>query len=101
VGLQVHTGSSIRSSAWKCLFFFLSFPGIDGDDFVAQCFAFLTAGFETSSTTMTFLLYEMALHPDIQQRLRNEITQMLAKHNNEVTYDGIQELKYLDMVISG
>lgn len=73
---------------------------IDGDDFVAQCFAFLTAGFETSSTTMTYLLYEVALHPNIQQRLRNEITHMLDKHNNEVTYDGIQELTYLDMVIS-
>lgn len=95
--LEVHTRSS---SAWNaCLF--LSFPGIDGDDFVAQCFAFITAGFETSSTTMTFLLYEVALHPDIQQRLRNEITQMLDKHNNEVTYDGLQELTYLDMVISG
>lgn len=73
---------------------------IDGDDFVAQCFAFLTAGFETSSTTMTLLLYEVALHPDIQQRLRNEITQMLDKHSNEVTYDGTQEMTYLDMVIS-
>ena len=98
MGLEVHTRSS---SACKFYFIFLSFPGIDGDDFVAQCFAFLTAGFETSSTTMTFLLYEVALHPDIQQRLRNEITQMLDKYNNEVTYDGIQELTYLDMVISG
>jgi len=50
---------------------------------------------------MTYLLYEVALHPNIQQRLRNEITHMLDKHNNEVTYDGIQELTYLDMVISG
>jgi cytochrome P450 family 6 len=74
---------------------------IDGDDFVAQCFAFLTAGFETSSGTMQFLLYELALHPDIQHRLRTEITQVLARHNQEVTYDGIQEMTYLDMVVSG
>lgn len=73
---------------------------IDGDDFVAQCFAFLTAGIETSSLTMSFFLYEVALHPEIQERLREEMSQVLANHNNEVTYDAIQEMTYLDMVVS-
>jgi cytochrome P450 family 6 len=77
------------------------FIGIDGDIFVAQAFQFLLAGYETSSTTLSFALYELALHPDIQHRLRAEILQVLNKHNGQLTYDGIQEMSYLDRVVSG
>ena len=75
--------------------------GIEGDDFVAQAFLFLTAGFETSGSTLTYVLYEIALHPEIQNRLRAEIMQGLNKHNGQLTYDGIHDLTYLDMVVSG
>jgi len=74
---------------------------IDDDDFVGQAFQFLAAGFETSGSTMTYALYELALHPEIQERLRDEIMQVLDKHNGQPTYDGIQEMAYLDMVVSG
>jgi cytochrome P450 len=73
----------------------------DGDDFVGQAFQFLAAGFETSGSTLSFALYELALHPDIQNRLRAEIMQVMNKHNGQVTYDGIQEMAYLHMVVSG
>jgi hypothetical protein len=33
--------------------------------------------------------------------VRTEIAEVLSKHNHEVTYDGLQEMCYLDMVISG
>jgi cytochrome P450 family 6 len=68
---------------------------------VAQAFGFLAAGFETSSSTMSFALYELAVQPNLQHRLRTEITQVLSKHNGEVTYDAVQEMSYLDMVVSG
>jgi cytochrome P450 len=74
---------------------------IDGDVFVAQAFTFLTAGFETSGTTMSYTLYQLALHPDIQHRLRAEILQVLNKHNGELTYGAMQEMAYLDRVVSG
>jgi cytochrome P450 family 6 len=73
----------------------------DGDDFVGQAFQFLAAGFETSGSTMSFALFELALHPEIQTRLRAEIMQNLNKHNGQLTYDGIQKMAYLDMVVSG
>jgi cytochrome P450 family 6 len=50
---------------------------------------------------MSFALYELALHPDVQRRLRTEIIQVLGKHDGELTYDGMQEMSYLDMVVSG
>jgi len=68
---------------------------------VAQAFTFLIAGYETSASTLTFALYELALHPEIQQRLRAEIVQVLSKHGGKLTYDGMQDMSYLDRVVSG
>jgi cytochrome P450 len=58
---------------------------IDGDDFVGQSFQFLSAGFETSGSSMTLALYELALHSEIQNRLRADIMQVLNKHKGQVT----------------
>lgn len=69
------------------------------DEMVAQCFVFFIAGFETSSTTMTFVLYELCKHPKIQEKVREEIVCILKKHNGAVTYDSLSEMKYLRQVI--
>jgi cytochrome P450 family 6 len=68
---------------------------------VAQALAFLAAGYETSAGTKSFALYELALHPEIQQRLRAEILQVLSKHDGKLTYDSMQGMSYLDRVVSG
>lgn len=67
---------------------------------VAQCHVFFQAGHETSSSVKTFCLYELALHQDIQDRLHKEIQAVIQKHG-ELTYRAVQEMEYLDMVVSG
>lgn len=71
-----------------------------GDDLVAQAAIFFVAGFETSASTMSFALYEMALHPEMQEKLRQEILEALKETDGEITYELVFGLKYLDMVIS-
>ncbi|KAJ3651673.1 hypothetical protein Zmor_017697 [Zophobas morio] len=56
-------------------------------------------GFETSSTLMSFALYELAKHQDIQEKLRVEINSVLDKHDKQVTYESIQDMKYLGQVV--
>jgi cytochrome P450 family 6 len=72
----------------------------DGDDLVAQAAIFFTAGYETSSTTTAFVLYELAVHPEVQDRLRKEILDALDETDGKITYDMVLSLSYLDMVIS-
>jgi cytochrome P450 family 6 len=50
---------------------------------------------------MTFTLYELALNPDIQERLRADIRDVLAQHDNKLTYEAMLDMKYLQMVIDG
>nr|XP_022913704.1 cytochrome P450 6k1-like [Onthophagus taurus] len=71
----------------------------DGDIAVAQAIQFFLAGFETTSSTMAFTLYELCLNKSIQTKLRSEIKSVLKKHD-EITYEAIQSMKYLDKVVS-
>lgn len=67
----------------------------------SNAFVFFLAGFETTSSTMSFLLLELAANPDIQIAVRKEIVKALDNHDGQVTYETVKELTYLDMVISG
>ncbi|VEN50704.1 unnamed protein product, partial [Callosobruchus maculatus] len=70
------------------------------DQITAQCLIFFNAGFETSSSTMTFALYELATHPEYQDNLRDEIKTILKKHDGKVTYEAVMEMDYLEKVIN-
>ncbi|XP_017882560.1 cytochrome P450 6k1 [Ceratina calcarata] len=72
----------------------------EGDDLLAQAAVFYSAGFETSSTTTAFTLYELALNPEIQKTLRKEIHEALEKTEGKITYEMVTTLPYLDMVVS-
>jgi cytochrome P450 family 6 len=49
---------------------------------------------------MCFTIYELALNPEIQDRLREEIANGVADNDGELTYELLSEFKYLDMVIN-
>ncbi|XP_046482183.1 probable cytochrome P450 6a13 [Neodiprion pinetum] len=73
---------------------------IDYRFLAAQAFVFFAAGFETSSTAISFCLHELAVNQDIQDRLRDEINETKAASDGEVTWDGLNSMKYLDMVVA-
>ncbi|KAI4456043.1 cytochrome p450 [Holotrichia oblita] len=69
------------------------------NEVIAQAFIFFVAGFDTSATTLTFALFELAYNNDTQNKAREEVQKILMKYNGNLTYDGIGELKYMDRVI--
>jgi len=38
-----------------------------------MCLLFLLAGYETTSTTLAYIMYEMAVNPEVQKKLQEEI----------------------------
>lgn len=81
-------GKPITKNAWS------------DDEIVANCFIFFVAGFDTSSTLLTFTAYELAINQDIQQKLYEECAEMNKKLGGKrCNYDALQMMKYLDQVI--
>lgn len=68
-------------------------------DITAQAFVFFFGGFESTSTLMCFAAYEVGVNRDIQTRLQEEIDQVLENCEGEVTYEAVNNMKYLDAII--
>ncbi|VDC00282.1 unnamed protein product [Peniophora sp. CBMAI 1063] len=65
-------------------------------DIVSQVPTFLIAGHETTSTAVTWALYALACHTEVQQRLRAE----LLSHPTDTPTEGeLNALPYLDAVV--
>lgn len=78
-----------------------SITEITVDEITAQAFIFFSAGFETSSTTMGYALYELAQNQEMQERARKEVRDVLEKYNGELSYEACLEMKYIDQIING
>lgn len=69
------------------------------EETAAHAFLFFSGGFESSSSTMSFCMYELAKHPEIQQRAYNDIVDTLKAHDGQLTYESVAEMKYIDHCI--
>jgi cytochrome P450 family 6 len=72
---------------------------LDTEEIAAQAFLFYIAGSDTSSSLVAYTLYELTLNPELMERVKTEISEVLAGNNNEITYDCLQEMKFLDLCI--
>ncbi|KAF5285366.1 hypothetical protein FQR65_LT13256 [Abscondita terminalis] len=77
------------------------YSDISDEDLYAQAGMFFLAGFETSSSALTFCTYELAINPVVQQKLRCEIDEAFSEtENNFISYDKLLGMKYLDKVLT-
>ncbi|CAH0394804.1 unnamed protein product [Bemisia tabaci] len=67
---------------------------------VSNAFTFFIAGYETIAITLSHCLYELALHPDIFMKLRDEVESVKQGRSKNLDYDALKELVYMDAVIS-
>ncbi|XP_014476492.1 PREDICTED: cytochrome P450 9e2-like isoform X2 [Dinoponera quadriceps] len=70
------------------------------EDMTSQAFIFFFAGFDSTSTLMSFAAHEIAVNENVLKRLQNEIDQILEDTNGEAPYEAINSMEYLDAVIS-
>ena len=50
------------------------FTGLTSDEIIAQGMVFFPTAYDTTASTMTYLLYNLALYPEIQEKVYEEIT---------------------------
>ncbi|CAB1322960.1 unnamed protein product [Coregonus sp. 'balchen'] len=50
------------------------------DEIVGQAFVFFLAGYETSSNTLAFTCYLLALHPECQSKLQAEVDEFFTRY---------------------
>lgn len=69
------------------------------DEVIANSVVFLVGGYETTSNLISYVAYEMAMHPQCQSKLQSELDDALATEDG-FTYEIITHLPYLEMVVS-
>ncbi|KAK2546756.1 Cytochrome P450 4V2 [Acropora cervicornis] len=60
---------------------------------------FMFEGHDTTSAAITWTLYLLARHPDIQRRAHQEIENFFSHRPDTLTVEDLKELRYLDCVI--
>ncbi|XP_015745289.2 cytochrome P450 3A29-like [Python bivittatus] len=68
-------------------------------EILTQALIFVFGGYENMGTTLSFLSYCLAIHPDVQERLYQEISETLP-NQAPPTYEIIHQMEYLDMVMN-
>ncbi|CAL1277731.1 unnamed protein product [Larinioides sclopetarius] len=70
------------------------------NELVAQCVIFFLAGYDTTASTLSFITYALALHPEVQEKVYKDLVEAVQEANGELTYEALQSVKYLDYIIS-
>lgn len=70
---------------------------VDKNKWLGQISGTLFAAYETSTISLTFLIYELAKHQEIQEKARKEAFEALQK-DGEFNYDNVKTLEYLEKV---
>ncbi|CAO2630208.1 Cytochrome P450 3A9, partial [Lemmus lemmus] len=73
--------------------------GLSDLEIVAQSVFFIVAGYETTSSALSFAMYLLAAHPDVQKKLQDKIDVALP-NKAPATYDALVQMEYLDMVVN-
>ncbi|XP_035703968.1 cytochrome P450 3A24 isoform X2 [Folsomia candida] len=79
--------------------FMLNSGKLSDPEILANSWIFILGGFETTASALTFSTLLLAQHQDVQEKLASELEKVLGV--DEIpTYDQIQNVKYLDKVVS-
>ncbi|KAL1005394.1 hypothetical protein UPYG_G00058530 [Umbra pygmaea] len=73
--------------------------GLSDHEILSQAMIFIFAGFETSSSALSFLAYNLATNPDVMTKLQEEIDTVFP-NKAPIQYDALMQMDYLDSVLN-
>lgn len=62
-------------------------------------FTFIVAGHETTGYSLSWILIEIARHPEVYKKIREELELKVPANTTHLSFNDISILPYLDMVI--
>lgn len=74
---------------------------LSDEEIIANAWVFMLGGFETTASSLTYTAYLLATHPQEQERLYKEVCSVVKDRDGAaLTYEDVQQMKYLDQVFS-
>ncbi|CAG2175812.1 unnamed protein product [Oppiella nova] len=71
------------------------------DELMSNAYVFLSGAYDTTGTPLSYATYELALNPDIQQRLYDEVMGApVGDDGHTIPYDTLMEMPFLEAVVS-
>uniref|UniRef100_A0AAQ5YKQ8 unspecific monooxygenase n=1 Tax=Amphiprion ocellaris TaxID=80972 RepID=A0AAQ5YKQ8_AMPOC len=74
-------------------------PSLTDHEILSQSMIFLFAGYETTSSTLTFLAYNLATNPGVMKKLQQEIDTTFP-NQAPIQYQPLMQMEYLEGVIN-
>ncbi|XP_036413073.1 cytochrome P450 3A30-like [Colossoma macropomum] len=76
-----------------------SWNGLSDHEILSQSMIFIFAGYETSSSTLSFFFHNIATNPETMKKLQEEIDQTFP-NKAPVHYDAVMNMEYLDAALN-
>jgi len=73
---------------------------IDLEILTSHAVSFFIDGYDTSSSVLSFVAFQLANHPKVQEKLREEVVSVLNKYDGVITYEALKDMTYMDQVIN-
>lgn len=99
IGYRSHDKDVNRADLMNILIAMMMNDDITINQVAAQSFFYFVAGYETTSTTLTFCIYELSQNQEIQEEARQEVIKVLSKHQNKLTYEAVSDLEFIDTIV--
>merc|ERR1719499_687399 len=74
--------------------------GLDFESTVAQALIFLLAGFDTTANLLMWTSYYLAMYPDIQEQVYEEIVSLAGHDGREANYETVGKMQLLENVLN-
>uniref|UniRef100_A0A3Q0SDR9 unspecific monooxygenase n=1 Tax=Amphilophus citrinellus TaxID=61819 RepID=A0A3Q0SDR9_AMPCI len=88
---QQNNNSTMHLHTWK--------HSLTDHEILSQAMIFLFAGYETTSSSLTFLSYNLGTNPQVMKKLQEEVDATFP-NKAPVQYQSLMQMEYLDCVIN-